>query len=352
MTYHRTTINSVALVAGLALWLGAAAPAKALELSYSYWANDKSAVASTMKWWADEVKKQTDGEVTVKIFWRQALVKFKNNYKGVKSGQADIAELAAAFSMANMPAWALADTGSGSADSYVTATALDNMRGKFPVLDAEFDKAGLKYLWHYSWGGVVLLGKGKPIVEPSQFNGENVRVSSFLASAIRDKGWKANPVQISIADMLQGLERGTVQGGSNYWSSLPRFAKVIDWVSVINQGQHTGVVVMNSGTWKALSPKAKKAINGLRSEMMLRLARSQAAEKDKIRTMLAGKGVKVIQASGAQSAIWGDGMKNAFIKRAKKLNSKFPEGAAFRAAYKAEIAKVAAEVKENGYPWK
>ena len=54
--------------------------------------------------------------------------------------------------------------------------------------------------------------------------------------------------------MRQGMERGTVDGGSNYMAGIGNqgFAAVTDWVTVLNQGQHTGLVVMNGETWDTL----------------------------------------------------------------------------------------------------
>ncbi len=353
MGYFRNVALSAA-VAGLTV-TGLATSAQALELTYSYWAPDRGSVPGDMKWWAEQLAERTGGEVTVNIGWGQSLSRFRDNFNAVSAGEVDMAELAASFSLAETGAWGIADTGAGSSDAYVATRALDNLRSQFSAFDDQIEAAGLKYLWHYSWGGVALLGTGDAaITNPDQYNGENVRVASFLAAAIRDNGWNANPVSgVSIGEMRQGMERGTVNGGSNYMAGIGTqgFAAVTDWVTVINQGQHTGFVVMNLDTWNALSDDARSAIDGLRDEMIERLTRGQIEQEIEIRASLVADGITVVDASADEAAIWGGAMQDAFLKRANDVSGGFPEAVAFLDAYQAEIAKVAADVTSNGYPW-
>ena len=354
-------IGSIVRYSGVGLGLTVAAAmtvsvAGARELTYAYHAANNGAVAEAMKWWGQEVEKRTDGELTVRIFWQQGLVKFQDTLPSVKSGLADMGELAAAFSRAETPAWSLADTGSLSSDPYVATRAYDNMRGQFPQIDAELQAAGVKYLWHYSWGGVVLIGTGEPITHPDQYSGQNVRVSSTLARAIDIKGWNATPVSIRFNEMFQGLQRGVVDGGSSYLNSVLPFKlnEVIDYVVEIDQGQHTGVIVMNQETWDSLSPKAQQVLDELRPEMIERLTRTEIEESLSVRDTLKNskeRAIQVINVDDATSQVWGDAMQLAFQSNVKKAAGAFKDAEAFATAYLAEIKKVAAKVSSDGYPW-
>lgn len=351
--FHKLGLGSA--VAGLALAAGLTSSAQAIELSYAYHFPNRGAVPAAMEWWAEQLSERTGGEVTVEIFWRQALTRFNSTFGAVQAGEADIGELAATFSLADTGAWGLADTGVGSSDAYVATRALDNLRSEFSAFDDQLAAAGLHYLWHYSWGGVALLGTGdSPITSPDQYSGQNVRVASFLAAAIRDNGWNANPLSgVSIGDMRAGMETGAVDGGSNYLAGIGTqgFAAVTDWVTIIDQGQHTGVVVMNNGTWNALSADAQGAINDLRGEMMERLTRTEIEQDVEIRASLEADGITVVEATDAEATVWGEAMQAAFVKRANDVSGNFPDALAFLDAYQAEIAEVAAQVAANGYPW-
>ncbi len=356
-----SVFGSIVKFTGVGAGLAAAAAmtvsvAGARELTYAYHAANNGAVADAMKWWSQEVEKRTDGELTVKIFWQQGLVKFQDTLPSVKSGLADMGELAAAFSRAETPAWSLADTGSLSSDPYVATRAYENMRAKFPQIDGELQATGVKYLWHYSWGGVVLIGTGDPITHPDQYSGQNVRVSSTLARAISIKGWNANPVSIRFNEMFQGLQRGVVDGGSSYINSLLPFKlnEVIDYVVEINQGQHTGVIVMNQETWDSLSPESQQVLDELRPEMMERLTRTQIEESQLVRNTLTGSKdfpVRVINVDDATANVWGDAMQLAFQSNVEKASGAFKEAEVFAAAYLAEIQEVSAKVESGGYPW-
>ena len=350
--------RAVTVVAGLSLAFFATSSAEAQQkLSFTYNFGDKGAVAEAMKWWAGELSKRTNGAVEVEIFWRNGLgIGFRNTLSAVQDGTADLGEVAAVFSAKNTPAWALADTGKGSSDPYVATRAFDNLRAKFPRIDSELEAAGLQYMWHYSWGGVVLIGKGgEPITNPSQYSGQNVRVSSFLARAIKTNGWKANPVSgVGIGEMFQAFNRGTIDGGSNYMKDIlsAQLNEVIDWVSIVDQGQHMGLVVMNAGIWKALAPETRKVIEELRPEMITRLTRNEIEENARIRTQLETQGLKVADVSPDDAAIWGSAMQASFVQRAETVKEVFPESGAFVDALQEEIAKVAAQVAGGRYPWK
>lgn len=347
--------GGAALILSLALFAMPHGAMAAQGLAYAYPESNNGATAEAMKWWASEVERRTNGEVKVNIFWQQGLVKFGDTLPSVRDGVADVGEIAAAFTMKSAtPAWSLADTGAGSADPYVATTALGNLFGKFPHFKKELQDSGLKYLWHYSWGGNVLLGTGKPIVQPGDFSGQNLRVASFVAAAIKKNGWKANPVQISITDMFQGLQRGTVNGGTQYLNRIfpARLNEVIDWVVEMDQGQHTGLVIMNEKRWTGLPDSAKTALEKLNKEMMERLVRVQIEELETVRQKLRASSTKLIQLKPDQAKVWGDAIQETFVDRAEQVKKIFPRSHEFVAAYQAEIARVAAEVAAKGYPWK
>ena len=353
-----TIARAAMLLAGLSLALFAGSGAQAQQkLSFTYNFGDKGAVADAMKWWAGEVKKRTNDGVEVEIFWRNGLgVGFRNTFSSIQDGTADLGEVAAVFTAKSTPAWALADTGKGSSDPYVATRAFDNLRARFPNIDKELEAAGVKYLWHYSWGGVVLLGKGdKPITNPSQYSGQNVRVSSFLARAIKNNGWKANPVSgVGIGEMFQAFNRGTIDGGSNYMKDIlsAQLNEVIDWVSIIDQGQHMGLVVMNADIWNALAPETRAVIDGLRGEMITRLTRGEIEQNADIRAQLEGQGLKVADVSPQDAAIWGTARQASFVQRADTVKGVFPKSGEFVTALQEEIAKVAAQVEGRRYPWR
>jgi TRAP-type C4-dicarboxylate transport system substrate-binding protein len=358
MKNFRHMARAATFAAGLSLAVFAGSGAEAQQkLSFTYNFGDKGAVADAMKWWTGELSKRTNGGVEVEIFWRNGLgVGFRNTLSAVQDGTADLGEVAAVFSAKNTPAWALADTGQGSSDPYVATRAFDNLRARFPRIDEELKTAGLQYMWHYSWGGVVLLGKGdEPITSPSQYTGQNVRVSSFLARAIKTNGWNANPVSgVGIGEMFQAFNRGTIDGGSNYMKDIisAQLNDVIDWVSILDQGQHMGLVVMNADIWQALAPQTRAVIDELRPEMIQRLTRGEIEENARIRSQLETQGLKVADVSPEEAAVWGAAMQASFVQRAETVKDVFPQSGEFVDALQEEIAKVAAQVDGDRYPWK
>src|SRR5690554_5451125 len=54
-------------------------------------------VNQAVKWWAEEIKKRTDGDFEVEIHYMGSLVKLKDAVDGVSSGIADAASVVPAY---------------------------------------------------------------------------------------------------------------------------------------------------------------------------------------------------------------------------------------------------------------
>lgn len=332
-------------------------PAQAKELTFAYFGANKGPVAESMNWWADEVAKRTNGDLTVKFFWRQSLVKFPDTLASVESGLADMGELAAAFSKGKTPLWWLADTGSHSSDPYAAGTAFKNVRDRFAAVAEEEKRNGVKYVYHYSWGSVALLGIDRPYNNPSQFSGEKMRFSSMLTAASKAEKWDTIPVGLKFSELFSGLQKGVVNGGSSYLNQIlpARINEVIKHVTEINQGQHTGVVVMNQSTWDGLSPAHKAVLDTLQSEMMTKVHQTIIEENDRIRAALKNDTkfpVTIQTVSAADSEIWGNAMEKIYNQRVATVGKKFPQAQEFATSYLSEIDRIAAKIGASGYPWK
>lgn len=130
-----------------------------------------------------------------------------------------------------------------------------------PYQDKELEKYNQKLLFASPWPASGLWGKG-PYTSMVDIRGLKMRSYDANSSRVfRDS--KANPVQLSWADIVPQLSTGGIDavltslesGLSASFNDYTKFFTEIHYDSTIN------MVTMNLDTWNALSPELQQAVN-------------------------------------------------------------------------------------------
>ena len=83
-TIVKSGVAAAIAVAAVAATAPSAAQAEAeFKLRYSDLGPPRGSRPEAMMWWADEIKKRTNGRVEIEFFWSQSLVKAKETMKAV-----------------------------------------------------------------------------------------------------------------------------------------------------------------------------------------------------------------------------------------------------------------------------
>ncbi|MFC1970847.1 TRAP transporter substrate-binding protein [Chloroflexota bacterium] len=160
---------------------------------------------------ADKVTKRTDGYITIQVYPAGQLAK-GNEIAGVVAGkQHAFGGTSLSYIAANVPSSGFFNLGE------LIPTKEENQKkvwyGMIGDMIQEELKAkyGLKILGFNSFGQSTMYGKDKPIRNPDDIKGLNLRVSNaFLSAVVKAIG--ANPVSMSSSNIYMSMQQGLIDG--------------------------------------------------------------------------------------------------------------------------------------------
>jgi TRAP-type C4-dicarboxylate transport system substrate-binding protein len=257
---------------------------------YTYQAAPASPVNIGLQKMADNINAVTKGRVTVKCSVGGALPIDANSIApAVTDGVLDF------VSVANISGY-VPLAAIGLLPGLYTSNADFDAKGwpvLKPIVDAEFDKRGIKLLGVYHYPAQIVFGaKGAPALKSlADLKGKTLRIGNPEQGELA-KALGAIPVTLPTPDVSPALQRGAVQyvvtaaaAGGRLWRDF--FASGIqDQIFVA-----TSYIAMNKKRWDALSKDEQAAIQKNVDEISAWITRSQEdddgvaikefAEKDK-----------------------------------------------------------------------
>lgn len=266
---NRTHASAAGIAAALAT-LAFAPQASAKELIYgthvpsSHITADKAVVP-----FADAVKAQTDGDVTIQIQWGGAVAKEGAIPGAIRDGLIDMGFMADVYAAADLPnSNVFTSIVMGGVDNRVMTGVASEAR----LIDcescadelAEFDA----FLLSASALPPQYLMCREPIATLADLKGRKVRATGALARLMAK--WGATPVALPTSDAYESLERGQV----DCTTGIETFMKDYSWwdsakyVVDLPLGTYHGVLtLMSKNKFDDLSDVAKKAILDLQPKL-------------------------------------------------------------------------------------
>lgn len=130
-------IAATLVYGGASTITGINAEAKTYKLKYTDIGPPRGPRPETMIWWADEIKKRTNGKVQIKFYWSQSLVKAKETLKAVGAGLVDTGTVLGLYTPADLPIWNLSNAPFGGRDPWVGMRTWQDLRKESPELQKE-----------------------------------------------------------------------------------------------------------------------------------------------------------------------------------------------------------------------
>ena len=183
------------------------ASANNVRLDVSIFHSERSAWTHAFKYWADEVKKGTEGRVQMRPFFSGALSKITETFKAVRDGAVAVGTTSAAHESGRIPALAYIEGEAGMPND--AASWMKVARELRPVLTDLFAQKGVTYLWMQpSFGGTVNC-RTKHIKKPADWKNLRVRTAGrWQVQQIKQLG--ANPVATDPAEQYLALQNKTL----------------------------------------------------------------------------------------------------------------------------------------------
>lgn len=231
--------TALAALMAAAIWSTPTAAAE-YSLRYSDIGPPRGPRAQALMWWADELKKRSDGRIEINFFWSQSLVKGKDTLKAVGSGLAEMGSIIGIYTPAELPVWNYANIPFSIADQWVGMRTWYELRQKSEDLRAETNKRNVKILFNNTTGPVQLLTTKKPVTTSAELKGMKIRATGGWTQLFEALG--AVPVNIGFGELYQALERGTIDGTINYTPFVKSYKhfEVASHVTETDMGQVLG----------------------------------------------------------------------------------------------------------------
>ncbi len=261
------------LIAGAALAAPLAAHAKNVQLTVSSWLPPTHAVvADFLVPWGDEIKKATDGRVTLRIL-PKPVTNPAGHFDAVRDGLVDITFISHAYypGRFELTKFAVMPFSGNSAVSRSVA-AWDTYE-KY-LLKADEHK-GVVLLGMYAHGPGIVFTTDKPVEKIDDFKGLKIRVGGGMAADVA-KAVGANPIAKPAPESYELLSMGVVDGVFFPAESLVSFKLdgVIKNATVFPGGLYsdTHAVIMNPDAFARLSKEDQQTLLKLSGRHLAELA--------------------------------------------------------------------------------
>lgn len=258
----------VTMVAALLGIAGSAFAAEQFKAEYKMSTNvsEITPPGKAVAYFAEQVKKKTDGKVNIKIYWNGSLFagKASNEFMLMRNGVGD-------FSISTFMNWAPQFP---AGNLFLLPWFVSSEPNKYKALDAiENGKAGAELKARLSKMGIEVIGWGeqgareltnnvRPIKTPEDLQNLKIRVvgSPILLDVFKALG--ANPVNINWNETVTSLQQNVVDGHENPYSYIISY-KVYEFQKYVTEWSYwidPIVYTVNKKVWNSFPEDIQKII--------------------------------------------------------------------------------------------
>ncbi len=214
-------------------------------------------VHKAMVFWADTLKKSTDGRINIKIYPGGQLGGEKELIEQLQMGTLDITKVSSAGLEAFVPEMMVLGMPYLFRSNEHKWKVLNSAVGR-ELLNAGSDR-GLIGIGFYEAGERSFYTKGGPIRNPSDLKNLKIRVIKSPMAIELLKTFGASPTPISWGELYTALQQGTVDGAENNPPSFvsARHYEVCKYYSLDKHTSPMDVVLAGKVMWDKLSDEDK-----------------------------------------------------------------------------------------------
>jgi len=278
------------LVVTFAALVSAAAPAwSQTKIDLAVFHPEKNFWTPTLQWWMTEVEKATQGRVKFVPHYAGALVSVNETLKSVRDGAVPAGTISAGAVSGQIPSVAYLEAiGGMPADMKSFVEAVNALR---PVLEAEYGKQGVQYLWSQGSGGLIVVCRDRHMKTPADWKNRKVRTAGrWQAEQLRGMG--VSPVATDPSEQYIALQNRTIDCALsvNVLASALKLHEVAPKITQLRLPVNLSSYIMNKGLYDKIPAEDRATMRKLAIEADQRSAEHLAkVEKDAIAQMSSQK---------------------------------------------------------------
>ena len=350
------SIKAIALTSMLGLCCIGQAVAET-TFRYAEGSPNRGTRAEGLQFFAEEVKRESGGDMKLDIHWGGALLKYSAIMDGVSAGSADLGTVIAAYQPQKLRALSIGDLPLASSDPWVGLHAMYDLMTQNDQLKQALAEHDLVYIGNFTTTSVQFeCTEGNEIRTVEDLKGKRVRASATYAKILDDLG--ANLINMTYSEIYQALDTGLVDCSAGYYYAMRAFKtpEVTHSVTQVDWGQIMGfAIVMNRYVWDDLTPEQQQIFRNAGANMIDGYSRLLLEEENEIVAALPtgemGNKVTVIKMAEAERQKLLSGTEKYIREWVEGMNTAGLDGQAIWDQYTALLAKYEAERDERGYPW-
>ncbi len=334
----------------------AAADAEAKTLRFADFGANRGVRAVALTWFANELNRRSDGALEIEFYWGKSLLSTGTALNGIADRVADMGSIIGYATPRQLRGYNIGDLPMDNPDVWVGMRAMYLLATSYPLLQQEFDKAGVVYITNYSTGPVQLICT-EEISNISDLQGIKLRGSGSYGKVFADLG--AQVQRLPQSDVYQAMDSGLLECNQNYYYSMKAYKQyeIASFVLELNWGQNMSFgIVMNKDSFAGLTVKEKNVLRETGSDFIDHFAQlmMETSLQDKA-AMLAGidgMPVKVTTLRENELRVLRTTGKEYIEKWVLEAQADGKDGRRMLAVYQHYIDTFTGELEGKGYPWK
>ena len=272
------------------------------------------------KAWCEEIKKRTDGQVTIYFYPGQTLTKADQCYDGVVQSRSDIGMSCLLYTRGRFPLMDVINLPFGNPSGQFATAIINEIYNTFQP--KELDDVKVLYL-HAHGPGLINTAQTK-VQTLKDLQGLTLRCPGSVAETIKALG--AVPVTMPMPEVYQALQKGVVDGAvypmetNEGW----KMGEAIDFTTAnYSTAYSVGFfVVMNKKKWEALPPDVQKTMEAVNREWAIKHGQAwDESDMSGIRFSLQ-QGNSILGMDQAESETWVEAVEPVFETYLQKAEDK------------------------------
>ena len=284
------------------------ATGKKIELRMGYTLPPGAAPYNGWEWFAQELEKRTNGQVTLKLFPGGTLARARGMKDAIVSGMSTFGFIVNVGHAKDWPlthAIMLPTLGfPNNLEGMIAAgKALFTVYTEFPEIQAEHANPKLKVISAMTTGPYMYQGK-KAVHVPADLKG--LKIASFSPMSELVKGGSGTPVSVPLPRVYMNLQTGVINGSLTSWSSVQtfKFWEVVKNFTDYDLGRIFNMICVNTDTWNSLSKEHQDLILELIPQANRKGAELMSSNEGKAKANALANGAIVRKPAGAERAKW------------------------------------------------
>ena len=242
---------------------------------------------------ANDVKKETEGRVTIQLYPSGQLGNEKDMVEGLTFGTVDGGLIGGGSFQSIDPKFGIEALPYAWPTHEAAYKAFDGKLGKYL-----FDLLGKKGIVGLAWwenGFRHITNNKKPVVKPEYLKGLKLRVTPDKMRLDTFKLLGAAPMAINFGELYSALQQGVVDGQENPYAIIysNAFNEVQKYLSKSGHIWGSAVLCVNSDVWNKLSVKDKETVRKLAQKWCAAQRKETIKEENEFLDKLKAKGMKV-----------------------------------------------------------